>query len=42
MNDRRFKKLPMTLETPKEEDLKDDVVNLKRLTDMIGNKEPIA
>jgi deoxyribonuclease-4 len=39
MNDRRFKKIPMSLETPKDEDLAMDVVNLDLLRSMVGKKE---
>lgn len=35
VNDRRLKKVPMVLETPKEPDLKDDVENLKLLRSLI-------
>lgn len=38
MNDRKFKNLPMTLETPKGEDLAEDVENLKLLKSLIGKK----
>lgn len=34
MNDRRFIKLPMVLETPKEPDLKEDIINLRTLRDL--------
>jgi deoxyribonuclease-4 len=35
MNDKRFKKIPKVLETPKGEDLKDDIVNLKLLRSFV-------
>ena len=35
VNDRRFKKIPMILETPKGEDLKEDIKNLKILRSLI-------
>lgn len=35
LNDKRFKDIPMCLETPKEPDLKDDVMNLKTLSKLI-------
>lgn len=38
MNDRRFKKIPKTLETPKGEDLKEDIENLNLLRSLIGKK----
>jgi deoxyribonuclease IV len=31
MDDRRFRKIPKVLETPKGKDLREDVINLKRL-----------
>lgn len=37
LNDPRFAGLPMVLETPKDEDLKDDVENLKVLRSLITN-----
>lgn len=36
MNDKRFETLPMVLETPKEEDLKEDIGNLETLRNMIA------
>ncbi len=36
MNDPRFAEHPMVLETPKEKDLKEDIVNLKLLRSLIG------
>ena len=44
MNDRRFKNKVMSLETPKGEDLAEDVENLALLRSLIGKKsiEPIA
>jgi deoxyribonuclease-4 len=35
LNDARFQALPMILETPKEEDMADDVMNLARLRELI-------
>jgi len=35
LNDKRFKNIPMVLETPKDEDLKEDVENLKTLRSLI-------
>ena len=35
LNDARFQALPMILETPKEEDMADDVMNLRRLRELI-------
>lgn len=35
VNDARFQALPMILETPKEEDMADDVINLARLRELI-------
>jgi len=35
VNDRRFKKIPMILETPKGEDLKEDIENLKILRSLV-------
>ena len=39
MNDPRFKNLPMTLETPKGEDMAEDVVNLKTLKSLVSKKK---
>ena len=36
MRDRRFRKIPKVLETPKEKDLKEDVMNLKTLHALAG------
>jgi deoxyribonuclease-4 len=36
MRDRRFRKIPKVLETPKEKDLKEDVMNLKTLRALAG------
>ncbi|MBI1976639.1 MAG: deoxyribonuclease IV, partial [Candidatus Omnitrophica bacterium] len=36
LNDRRFEKIPMVLETPKSPDLKEDVMNLKVLRGLIN------
>jgi deoxyribonuclease-4 len=36
LNDARFQALPMILETPKEEDMADDVMNLARLRELIA------
>lgn len=38
MNDRRFQKIPMSLETPKGEDLAEDVQNLRLLRSLVGKK----
>jgi deoxyribonuclease-4 len=38
MNDTRFANHPMVLETPKEKDLKEDIVNLKLLKSLIAKK----
>jgi deoxyribonuclease IV len=38
MRDRRFRKIPKVLETPKGKDLREDVINLKTLRDLIGAK----
>ena len=38
INDRRLKKVPMILETPKEEDLKEDIENLKILRGLVKKK----
>ena len=35
MRDRRFRKIPKVLETPKEKDLEEDVVNLKTLRGLL-------
>ena len=40
VNDRRLEKIPMVLETPKNEDLKDDVKNLKTLRALVKNSRP--
>ena len=37
MRDRRFRKIPKVLETPKEKDLAEDVMNLKVLRTLVGN-----
>jgi deoxyribonuclease-4 len=36
MRDHRFRKIPKVLETPKEKDLKEDVMNLKTLRALAG------
>ncbi len=36
MRDRRFRKIPKVLETPKGKDLREDVVNLKKLRILAG------
>lgn len=38
LNDSRFKKIPMSLETPKGEDLAEDIENLKILRSLVGKK----
>ncbi len=38
LNDRRFNRIPKILETPKEEDLKEDIENLKVLRSLIAEK----
>ncbi|HJX98892.1 MAG TPA: deoxyribonuclease IV [Chthoniobacterales bacterium] len=38
MRDRRFKKIPKVLETPKGKDLREDVANLKTLRSLIENR----
>ncbi len=38
VNDRRLKKIPMILETPKGEDLKEDIENLKTLRGLVKKK----
>lgn len=40
VNDPRTRHLPMVLETPKGEDLADDVVNLGILRSLAGGKKP--
>ena len=40
VNDARFQALPMILETPKEDDMADDVINLARLRDLIEDSAP--
>jgi endonuclease IV len=35
MRDRRFRKIPKVLETPKGKDLKEDVTNMKTLRDLL-------
>ena len=40
MRDRRFRKIPKVLETPKGKDLLEDVENLKTLRDLIEDKGP--
>ena len=37
MRDRRFRRIPKVLETPKEKDLKEDVVNLKTLRGLLSH-----
>jgi deoxyribonuclease-4 len=37
MNDERFKNIPKILETPKGEDMKEDVINMRRLIRLIKN-----
>ncbi len=39
MNDERFTSIPKILETPKGEDMKEDVVNMKRLKRLIKNQD---
>ena len=38
MNDRRFRKIPKVLETPKGKEMKEDVVNLKKLRKLITQR----
>lgn len=38
VNDRRLKKIPFILETPKENDLKEDIENLKKLRGLVKEK----
>ena len=38
VNDRRLKKVPFILETPKEDDLQEDVENLKKLRSLVNGK----
>jgi deoxyribonuclease-4 len=38
MRDRRFRKIPKVLETPKEKDLREDVANLKTLRGLVANQ----
>jgi deoxyribonuclease IV len=37
MRDRRFRKIPKVLETPKQKDLKEDIMNLKMLRTLVSN-----
>jgi len=40
MNERRFRKIPKVLETPKGKELKEDVVNLRTLRKLIVSSAP--
>jgi len=42
MRDRRFRKIPKVLETPKGKDLKEDVENLRVLRELARAKDPIS
>jgi hypothetical protein len=37
MTDRRFGKIPKVLETPKGKELREDVINLRKLRGLIGS-----
>jgi deoxyribonuclease-4 len=37
MRDRRFRKIPKVLETPKEKDLNEDIANLKTLRGLLSH-----
>jgi len=39
MNDRRFNKVPKILETPKSDDLHEDIENLERLRSLVKNHD---
>jgi len=39
MRDRRFRKIPKVLETPKDKDLREDVVNLKTLRRLAATRD---
>jgi deoxyribonuclease-4 len=38
MNDERFKNIPKILETPKGEDMKEDIINMRRLIRLITKR----
>lgn len=40
MRDRRFRKIPKVLETPKGKDLREDVINLRTLGQLAENSGP--
>src|SRR5207237_2481262 len=40
MRDRRFRKIPKVLETPKGKELREDVVNLRTLRKLIASPKP--
>jgi deoxyribonuclease-4 len=40
LNDERFKDLPMVIETPKDPEMKLDIMNLKALRDLIKPSKP--
>jgi deoxyribonuclease-4 len=40
MRDRRFRKIPKVLETPKGKEMREDVINLRRLRSLVGAIDP--
>jgi endonuclease IV len=41
MRDRRFRKIPKVLETPKGKDLREDVINLRKLRGMAKQRQSL-